>query len=106
MTYVMCTLKKALIGTKLTPFKVYPVFLENQDSYILPEGICPQPKEFFQEVPEVRSPEIPVIGDIITIIHKDGKRYITSRIQNFQWIAENKYVLYTVNSVYVVTYIG
>lgn len=105
MSYVMCTVTNNLVGTKLTPFKVYSVFLENQGHYILSGGISPQPKEFFQEVPEVWSPEKPVIGDIITIINEDGKPRHTSRIQGFRWIEENKYVIYTVNSVYVVTYI-
>lgn len=106
MSYVMCTVTKNLVGTKLTPFKVYPVFLENQDSYILPEGICPQPKEFFQKVPEVRSVQEPIIGSCIIVIAENGQAYRTSEIQGFKWIEADKYVLYTINSVYVVTYVG
>ncbi|MFR2571243.1 MAG: hypothetical protein ACLS90_06065 [Clostridia bacterium] len=106
MTYVMCTVTKKLVGTKLTPFKVYSVFLENQGHYILSGGISPQPKEFFQEVPEVRSVQEPIIGSCIIIIAENGQAYRTSEIQGFKWIKSDKYVLYTVNSVYVVTYIG
>lgn len=106
MTYVMCTVTKKLVGTKLTPFKVYSVFLENQGHYILSGGISPQPKEFFQEVPEVRLVQEPIIGSCIIIIAENGQAYRTSEIQGFKWIKSDKYVLYTVNSVYVVTYIG
>ena len=103
MSYVMCT--KTLPGTKLTLYKVYHIFWETKDNYILPNGIDPQSKKLFSKVSEVKSLQKPVIGDTIIVL-QNGRAFLTSQIQSVELIDPRKYVIYTVNSVYVVNYIG